>query len=143
MSAVVDFLEFKQFGVKLAFLSSQLTRAYFPVIMITPQFSAEFAEALENAKHLPPREGFQKCLEVANKHNMTYAVEGTADNFLVHPENRSRLMLTPMKSHKAGEQVHFAGADPKLIDAAYAFESDQKKLAACGEGWRPHGKGQW
>ena len=153
MSAAVYFLEFKQFSVQLASLSIQLTRAYFPVIMTTLQFSAEFAQALENAKNVPPLEGFQNCLEVANKHNMTYTFEGTADNFLVHPENRSRLMLTPMKSHKVGEQVHFAGADPKLIDAAYAFEISKdvkrreyqikKKLAACGEGWRPHDKGQW
>ena len=90
--------------------------------MITPAFSAEFREAMDAAKGVSPNEGFQRCIEVIDKHNMWYEFEGTADNFLVHTENRSKLMLNPTKAHRVGDQVHHAGADFKQLDAAYAFE---------------------
>ena len=53
---------------------------------------------------------------------MWYEYEGTADNFLVHTEIRSKLMVNPTKAHRVGDQVHHAGADFKQLDAAYAFE---------------------
>ena len=90
--------------------------------MITPAFSAEFRETMDAAKGVSPNEGFQRCIEVIDKHNMWYEFEGTADNFLVHTENRSELMLNPTKAHRVGDQVHHAGADFKQLDAAYAFE---------------------
>ena len=100
----------------------QLSRASFtvslPAIMITPAFSAEFREAMEAAKGVSPNEGFQRCIEVIDKHNMWYEFEGTADNFLVHTENRSKLMINPTKAHRVGDQVHHAGADFKQLDAA-------------------------
>ena len=96
--------------------------------MMTPQFRSEFGAALEASKTLPPIEGFQACLAIAEAHNLVQEVECTADNFLVHEENRSKLMLTPMKSHKVGDQVHHAGADLKQIDAAYAFELSKIQL---------------
>ena len=95
--------------------------------MITPEFAVEFREALDDAKGLPPIEGFQKRLAVVAKHNMSYTYEGTADDFLVHPENRSRPMLTPSKCHKVGDAVHDAGTDLKQLNAAFAFELSKTK----------------
>ena len=90
--------------------------------MITPAFSAEFTDALEAGKPLPPKEAFQTCLAICKKHNIGYEFTGTADNFLVHEENRSKLMLTPTKAHKVGDGIHHAGADFQALDSAFAFE---------------------
>ena len=90
--------------------------------MITPAFSAEFTDALEAGKALPPKEAFQACLAICQKHNIGYEFTGAADNFLVHEENRSKLMLTPTKAHKVGDGIHHAGADFKALDSAFAFE---------------------
>ncbi len=90
--------------------------------MITPAFSAEFEDALEAGKALPPKEAFQACLAICKKHQIGYEFTGTADNFLVHEENRSKLMLTPTKAHKVGDGIHHAGADFQALDSAFAFE---------------------
>ena len=71
---------------------------------------------------MPPKEAFQACLAVCKKHNIGCEFTGTADNFLVHEENRSKLMLTPTKAHKVGDGIHHAGADFKALDSAFAFE---------------------
>ena len=90
--------------------------------MITPEFSAEFEDALDVGKSLPPKEAFQTCLAICKKHQIGYEFTGTADNFLVHEENRSKLMLTPTKAHKVGDGIHHAGADFQALDSAFAFE---------------------
>ena len=90
--------------------------------MLTKAFHAAFKPALENANKLPAAEAFQNCLKIIEEHGLVYEVKVTADQFLIHNKNRSNLMLNPSKSHHVGEQIHFAGADPKQLDAAFAFE---------------------
>ena len=90
--------------------------------MLTKAFHAAFKPALENANKLPAAEAFQNCLKIIEEHGLVYEVKVTADQFLIHNKNRSNLMLTPSKSHHVGEQIHFAGADTKQLDAAFAFE---------------------
>jgi len=90
--------------------------------MLTAPFKYEFENALEAAKKLPPKEGFDACVEITAKHHLSYEFDGPCEHFLVHEENRSRLMLTAGKCHEAGEKIHFAGADLQELRAAFAFE---------------------
>lgn len=90
--------------------------------MLSTAFHAEFKPAMENAHKLPAAEAFQNCLKIIEGHGLVYEVKVTADQFLIHEKNRSNLMLNPSKSHHVGEQIHFAGADPRQLDAAFAFE---------------------
>ena len=77
---------------------------------------------MEAGKALPPNEAFQSCLAVCKKHNNGYESSGTADNFLFHEENRSKLTLTPTKAHKVADGIHHAGAAFPALGSAFAFE---------------------
>jgi hypothetical protein len=91
--------------------------------MLSPEFHAAFKPALENSKKLPAAEAFETCLGIIEEYpGLCYTVTATADQFLVHEKNRSNLMLNGGKAHKVGEQIHHAGADPKQLDATFAFE---------------------
>lgn len=100
--------------------------------MLTPAFKDEFECALESAKKLPPKEGFDSCVQIIDKYNIAYDFEGPCDQFLVHEENRSKLMLSAAKCHETGEKIHFAGADLQELRSAFAFElsklSDRRKM---------------
>ena len=95
--------------------------------MLTDTFCADFSAALEASKKLPPKEGFDSCVNVIKKHNLCYDFDGPCDQFLVHEENRSRLMLTAGKCHENEDKIHFAGADLTELNAAFAFELSKLK----------------
>ena len=90
--------------------------------MLSPEFKCEFEGVLESAKKLPPNEAFDSCVQIIDKYNIAYDFEGHCDQFMVHEENRSKLMLSAAKCHETGEKIHFAGADLQELRSAFAFE---------------------
>ena len=89
--------------------------------MLSAAFCTAFEGALERGKPLPPKEEFDECVSVCKKHNVGYDSRGTCDNYLVHEEIRSKLMLSAGQAHKNGEEIHYAGADSDDLKAACAF----------------------
>lgn len=94
----------------------------YPAIMIHAEFRQKFELALATAKRLPPKEAFDRCADLAKAYNLSYEYAGSCDGFVVHEENRSKLMLSAGKAHEVGERIHFAGADLNELRTSYAFE---------------------
>ena len=89
---------------------------------LTAEFCAAFEQALKDGRKLPPKAALELCMKVIWKHKHAYYFEGTCDNFLTHPENRSRLMLSARNAHKLAELIHLSGADLDELGTALSFE---------------------
>ena len=68
--------------------------------MIHAEFRQKFELALATAKRLPPKEAFDRCADHARAYNLSYEYAGSCDGFVVHEENRSKLMLSAGKAHE-------------------------------------------
>ena len=89
---------------------------------LTSDFCAEFEQAFKDGKKLPPKAALDLCMEVIWRHKHAYTFEGPCENFLTHPENRSRLMLSARNAHKHAENIHLSGADLDQLKNALCFE---------------------
>ena len=84
----------------------------------TDGFHADFTAALALQGKKPTNEVFQECMKVLKDHKVSYTVVAKAACFLVHKDNRGRLMLSPHNAHRNCFSIHKVGADmTKLINA--------------------------
>ena len=85
---------------------------------LTDGFQDDFTAALALQGKKPTNEVFQECMKVLNDHKVSYTVVAKAACFLVHKDNRGRLMLSPHNAHRNCFSIHKVGADmTKLINA--------------------------
>ena len=89
---------------------------------LTSDFCAEFEQAFKDGKKLPPKAALDLCMEVIWRHKHAYTFEGPCENFLTHPENRSRLMLSARNAHQHAENINLSGADLDQLKNALCFE---------------------
>ena len=67
---------------------------------LTDGFQADFTAALALQGKKPTNEVFQECMKVLKDHKVSYTVVAKPAYFLVHKENRGRLMLSPHNAHR-------------------------------------------
>ena len=85
---------------------------------LTDGFHADFTAALALQGKKPTNEVFQECMKVLKDHKVSYTQVAKPACFLVHKENRGRLMLSPHNAHRNCFSIHKVGADmTKLINA--------------------------
>ena len=89
---------------------------------LSEQFCIEFEKASNEGKNWAPKAALDLCMEVIWKHKHAYYFTGPCENFLTHPENRSRLMLSARNAHKLAEQIHLSGADFAELGNSLCFE---------------------
>ena len=89
---------------------------------LSEQCCTEFEKVLKDGKNVPPKAALDLCMEVIWKHKLAYKFTGPCENFLTHPENRCRLMLSARNAHKLAEQIHLSGADYAQLGNALCFE---------------------
>ena len=97
---------------------------------LTDGFQADFTAALALQGKKPTNEVFQECMKVLKDHKVSYTVVAKPACFLVHKENRGRLMLSPHNAHRNCLSIHKVGADMTQLINAVAME-----LPASGR-WR-------
>lgn len=85
-------------------------------------FCKEFEQALADSKNMPSKAALDLCMTVIWRHKLAYKFTGPCENFLTHPENRSRLMLSARNAHKLAEQIYLSGADFAQLGNAMCFE---------------------
>ena len=95
--------------------------------------AATFPEAF--SKLLEPGDGkrapmavFQDCMTCLKKFHKLQKVVLPPDLFLTHRENRSSLMLDPMRVHQNILKIHKGGADMKQLVNAVAIEISKENL---------------
>ena len=65
---------------------------------------------------------FQDCMSCLESFHMLHRMVLPPELFLTHCENRSRLMLDPMRVHQNILKIHNGGADLKQLVNAVAIE---------------------
>ena len=95
--------------------------------------AATFPEAF--SKLLEPGDGkkapmavFQDCMTCLEKFHKLQKVVLPPELFLTHRENRSSLMLDPMRVHQNILKIHKGGADMKQLVNAVAIEISKENL---------------
>ena len=72
---------------------------------------------------MPPNEFLQKGLDILERHKLLgHVLQAPAKKFLVHKENRNRLMLNYLNVHKKGAGIYNIGADLKQLSVAICAE---------------------
>ena len=90
---------------------------------LTPEFCEEFSALLKKEHKMPPNEFLQKGLDILGRHRLLGRVlHAPAKLFLVHKENRNRLMLNYLNVHKKGAGIYGIGADLKQLSVAICAE---------------------
>ena len=89
---------------------------------LTDGFHADFTAALALQGKKPTNEVFQECMKVLKDHKVSYTVVAKPACFLVHKENRGRLMLSPHNAHRNCLSIHKVGADMTQLTNAVAME---------------------
>ena len=89
---------------------------------LTDGFRAEFTAALALQGKKPTNEVYQECMKVLKDHKVSYIVDAKPAYFLVHKENRGRLMLSPHNAHRNCLSIHKVGADMTQLINAVAME---------------------
>ena len=89
---------------------------------LTDVFHADFTAALALHHKKPANEVYQECMKVLKAHKVPYTVDAKPAYFLVHKENRGRLMLSPHNAHRNCLSIHKVGADMTQLINAVAME---------------------
>ena len=89
---------------------------------LTDGFRADFTAALALQGKKPTNEVYQECMKVLKDHKVSYTVDAKPAYFLVHKENRGRLMLSPHNAHRNCLSIHKVGADMTQLINAVAME---------------------
>ena len=89
---------------------------------LTDGFRADFTAALALQGKKPTNEVYQECMKVLKDHKVSYTVDAKPAYFLVHKENRGRLMLSPHNAHRNCLSIHKVGADMSQLINAVAME---------------------
>ncbi len=93
------------------------------LVLLTPEFCADFEKVLNARFRMSPNEVFQNCMDILWKHKVCYKSDVLKCTlFLTHMVNRGGLMLSPHRAHQNGLKIHKAGADKTQLVNAYAIE---------------------
>ncbi len=105
--------------------SAPLERATrcFAMAALPKAFCAEFKELLVEPAVLAPNEILQKCMLCLAKHNQSYVLQSVlCKYFLVHEENRGKLMLSPHNVHRNAVRIHLVGGGMTQLTNAVCIE---------------------
>ena len=90
---------------------------------LTDAFIEEFVAFMKMEHQVTPNEFLQKGLDILTKHRLLRHVhQAPPKYFLVHKENRNRLMLNHLNVHKKGAGIYGIGADLKQLSVAICAE---------------------
>ena len=90
---------------------------------LTDAFIEEFGAFMKMEHQVTPNEFLQQGFDILKKHKLLkHAKQVSPKYFLVHKENRNRLMLNHLNVHKKGGVIYGIGADLKQLSVAICAE---------------------
>ena len=90
---------------------------------LTDAFIEEFGAFMKMEHQVTPNEFLQQGIDILKKHKLLkHAQQVSPKYFLVHKENRNRLMLNHLNVHKKGGVIYGIGADLKQLSVAICAE---------------------
>ena len=90
---------------------------------LTDAFIEEFGAFMKMEHQVTPNEFLQQGIDILKKHKLLkHAKQVSPKYFLVHKENRNRLMLNHLNVHKKGAGIYGIGADLKQLSVAICAE---------------------
>ena len=92
---------------------------------LSKEFCAQFQAALAQQAHKPVNEVYQECMKIMWAHKIPRKEIAHPNVFLVHKENRGKLMLSPHNAHRNFLSIKMVGADMTQLTNAVAIELAQ------------------
>ena len=96
---------------------------------LSTEFQAQFQAALAQQGHKPVNEVYQECMKIMWHHKIPRKEIAHPNVFLVHKENRGKLMLSPHNAHRNFLSIKMVGADMTQLTNAVAIELAQAGAA--------------
>jgi len=84
-------------------------------------FISERIEMHRNGK-LAPITAWKDCVDRLSKEKVAKQIVAEADDFIIHPSNRSGLGVNAYNVHRVGAMLRQIGVDPAELEKAVAFE---------------------
>ena len=110
-------------------LQSFLQSATMSFEKLSKEFCAQFQAALAQQAHKPVNEVYQECMKIMWAHKIPRKEIAHPNAFLVHKENRGKLMLSPHNAHRNFLSIKMVGADMTQLTNAVAIELAQAGAA--------------
>ena len=90
---------------------------------LSPEFVAAFTELVNQEMSISANEFYQKGMAILKEHKLLgYVVNQLPKFFLIHKENRNRLMLNARNVHVKGAVIYAIGADMEQLFTAVCVE---------------------
>ena len=100
---------------------------------LSKEFNTQFQAALAQQGHKPVNEVYQECMKTLWYHKILRKETCHPNAFLVHKENRGKLMLSPHNAHRNFLSIKMVGADMTQLTNAVAIELAEEGAARDGQ----------